>query len=247
MKGMKIMAIPQPSQYQVDNMQQGDIVYVKKQNLLYRIYRKLFLHRPTIKVRKDWSDDCTDYFLYYQEDCTLLYYYEVACVQQYENEVPVLIGTNEGKKTLSTQTLKSLQVGLYNAMLNFNNGITITIPVDYFNDANRKNTMLLKQIDDSRIISDLLKFQRYKGNYFKKVVQDNNIKKWKASYCSVCGKPIEFIFKKDKVVIDNKCVCGEVILDKKEFSYDELAIWYYNQTNPIVKKVYDEFWFKKGN
>lgn len=241
------MAIPQPSQYQVDNMQQGDIVYVRKQNFLYRLYRKLFLHKPTIKVRKDWSKDCNDYFIYYQEDCTLLYHFEVACVQTYENEVPVLIGTTESKITLSSQILKSLQVGLYNAILNFKNGVSITIPVDYFNDANRKNTLLLKQINDNRVIMDLLKFQRYKGDYFKSYVQKNNIKRWKASYCSVCGKPIEFIFKSDKVQINNKCSCGEVVLDKSEFSYDELAIWYYNQTNPNVKKMYDEFWFKKEN
>ena len=240
------MAIPQPSQYQVNNMQQGDIIYVKKQKLLYRIYRKLFLNRPKIKVKKDW-ENCNEFITYYQEDCTLLYYYEVACVQHYDYEVPILVGIDEGKKTIVAQTLKSLQVGLYNAILNFSNGISITIPVDYFNDANRKNTMLLKQINDKRMVDDLLKFRRYKGNYFRDYVKNNNIKKWKASYCSVCGKPVEFNFKKDIVQIDNKCVCGELQLDRTSFTYDELSIWYYNQTNPNVKKVYDEFWFKKGN
>ena len=38
-----LMAIRQPSQYQIDNMQPGDIVYVRKPKLLYRLYRKLFI------------------------------------------------------------------------------------------------------------------------------------------------------------------------------------------------------------
>lgn len=241
------MPIPQPNQYQLDNMKQGDIVYVRKRGLFYKLYRQFFTNKPKVRVKKDWNTHSDEYDEYYQEDCTLLYYYEVVCVQQYNNEVPVLLGTNEGKYTISTTVLKSLQVGLYNAMLNFSNGLTLTIPVDYFNDANRKNTLLFKQIEDKRIVDDLLKFQRYKGKYFKDYVKAHNIKKWKASYCSVCGKPVEFIFKGDNVIIDNKCVCGELKLDKTSLSYDELSIWYYNQTNPNVKKVYDEFWFEKGN
>ena len=34
------MSIQQPSQYQVNNMEQGDIIFVRKQKLLYRIFRK---------------------------------------------------------------------------------------------------------------------------------------------------------------------------------------------------------------
>lgn len=239
------MAIQQPSQYQVDNMQQGDIVYVKQRQLLYRLYRKLFTNKPKIKVKKYFAENCDEYNTYYQEDCTLLYYYEMACIQQYDNEVPAMVSINGGKTNVSVQVLKSLQIGLYNAILSFNNGVTITVPMDYFNDASRKNNATMKQINDKRVVEELLKFQRYKGSYFQKYVQDNKLKKWKVAYCSVCGKPVEFNFKKDKVVVDNKCVCGELKLDKMEYTYDELSIWYYNQTNPNVKKIYDEFWFKK--
>lgn len=239
------MATQQPSQYQIDNMQPGDIVYVRKPKLLYRLYRKLFMNSPKIKVKKFLNDTCDEYNVYYQEDCTLLYNYEVSCVQKYDNEVPVAIGLKEGSKIVTTQTLKSLQVGLYNALLVFQNGLSITIPVDYLNNAMRKNAQTIKQLDDQRMIDDLLKFQRYKGNYFKSYVEKYNIKSWTAAYCSVCGQPVTFDFTPDKVIINNNCTCGELKLDKPEFTYDELAIWYYNQTSPSVKKVYDEFWFKK--
>ena len=119
------------------------------------------------------------------------------------------------------------------------------IRYDYLNNAMRKNAQIIKQIDDQRMIDDLLKFQRYKGDYFKSYVERYNIRGWTAAYCSVCGQPVVFDFTPDKVIITNNCTCGELKLDKPEFTYDELAIWYYNQTSPNVKKVYDEFWFKK--
>ena len=59
------MSIQQPSQYQVNNMEQGDIIFVRKQKLLYRIFRKLFLDKPKIKVRKSWDTE-NEYNIYYQ-------------------------------------------------------------------------------------------------------------------------------------------------------------------------------------
>ena len=242
------MSIPQPSQYQVDNMEQGDMVFINKQRLLYRIYRRLFLNKPKIRVRKYWSPYGTDeYNVYYQEDCTLLYYYEIACVQTYNNQVPVIIGTNEGKTKITQKTIKSLQIGLYNVMIYFHNGLTLTMPVSYFEKAIEQNKAKLKVINDKRIIADLIRFQRYKGKYFKDYAEQNNIKEWIPAYCSVCGKPVVFKFEGDKVIIDNQCSCGELKLEKSEFSYDEFSIWYYNQTNPTIKKLYEKFWFKRGS
>jgi hypothetical protein len=189
-------------------------------------------------------DECSTY---YQEDCTLLYYFEVACVQVYKNEVPVLIGTNEGNTAITSTILKSLQIGIYNVMLHFNSGLTLTIPVDYFDNGIRKNQATLKTINDQREIAELLKFQRYKGNYFKSVVDKYNLEEWIPAYCSVCGKPVVFTFKGDKVNIDNQCTCGELKIDKTEFTYDELSIWYYNQTNPTIKRLYEEYWFKRSS
>ena len=239
------MPIHNPSQYQLDNMQPGDIVYVKKQKFWYQVYRKLFKTLPKVKVRTYWSPNSNDYSVCYQEDCTIIFYYELACVQTYKNEVPIVIGKNDGATDVTHTILKSLQVGLYNVIMTFKNGQTLTIPVEYFDNAIKKNRVLLKQIDDKRKIDELLKYQRYKGKYFKDYVKVNHIKSWISAYCSVCGKAITFTFKDDGIDILNDCECGEMQLEKTKLTYDEFSIWYYNQLNPNVKHRYDEFWFKK--
>lgn len=240
------MSIQQPSQYQVNNMEQGDIIFVRKQKFLYRIFRKLFLDKPKIKVRKSWDTE-NEYNIYYQEDCTLLYRFEVQCVQKYKNEVVALLGIKDGNRFLKTTILKELQVGLYNIMIIFENGFSITIPTDIINDAFRKNQMILKQDDDLRKIEEVMKYQSHKGDYFKGYVEKQGIKTWIPAYCSVCGNPVIFNFKDNSILIDNKCDCGELQLEKNEFSYDEFSIWYYNQTNDTIKKRYNEFWFKRSN
>lgn len=238
------MPVPQPSQYQIDNMEQGDIVFVRKPRLSYRLYRKFFLNKPKIKVRQYWNVP-EEYNIYYQEDCTLLYRFELKCVQKYDNEVVAVIGINEGKKTLKTTILKELQVGLYNIMLVFDSGLTISIPTDQINDGARKNQRILKQDEDLRALTEVMKYQKHTGDYFKKYAQEHTISRWVPAYCSVCGNPVVFNFEENRVRIDNKCDCGEIKLEKKEFSYDEFSIWYYNQTSEIIKKRYNEFWFKK--
>ena len=63
-----LMAIQMPSQYQCNNMEQGDLIYVKQRNILYRLYRSIFQSNKTIlKVRKDWTEPAK-YSYYYQED-----------------------------------------------------------------------------------------------------------------------------------------------------------------------------------
>ncbi len=236
------MPIYQPSQYQVNNMEQGDIIYIKKRKPLYKLYRKLFLNKPKIKVKKFWNS--TEYDIVYQEDCTLLYYYEVVCIQEFSN-IPVIIGKEEGSKSICKANLKKLQVGLYNIMLVFSNGLTLSLPTDYISRGIKQNQNKLKIIDNSRVVSELLKFQRHKGDYFKRYAEEHSIDKWESAYCSVCGKPVIFNFKCDNIIVDNQCNCGELKLDKKEFTYDEFSVWYYCQTSKIVRKRYDEFWFGK--
>lgn len=240
------MPVKQPSQYQVDNMRPGDMIYVQKKPFLYRTYRELFLDLPKIRVKKFVSDNCNEYEVYYREDCTLLYEFELKCVQNFDNEVPCIIGTDDGKSALKTTLLESVQVGLYNVLIKFKCGITLTMPTEFFNRGIRQNQSTLKQVEDRRMIEDVLKFQRYKGNYFKKYVEEHQIEKWVAAYCSVCGNPVEFHFEGDMVIIDNKCDCGELKLEKNKFDYDEFSIWFYNQTSPIVRKRYDEFWLKRS-
>lgn len=239
------MPVPQPSQFQIDKMEQGDIIFVKKQKLLYRLYRKFFLNMPKVKVKKFWSASCDEYNTYYQEDCTLLYRFELQCVQKYNHEVAVIIGADDGKKVIKTSLLKELQVGLYNIMLSFDNGLCITVPLGPINDAIRKNQKLIQQDNDYRIIQEMMKYQTHKGDYFSKYAKEHKIDSWIPAYCSVCGEPAIFHFEDDKVIIENKCSCGEMKIEKTELNYDEFSIWYYNQTNDTIKKRYKEFWFKK--
>ena len=237
------MPIYQPSQYQINNMEQGDIIYIKKRKSLYKLYRKLFTNKPKIKVKKYWGS--TEFDSVYQEDCTLVYYYEVMCVQEFSN-IPVIIGKEKGSRSIYTTTLKKLQVGLYNILLIFSNGLTLSLPTDYVSKGIKQNQDKLKIIDNNRIVSELLKYQRHKGDYFKKYVEDNSIEQWTSAYCSVCGKPVVFNFNENNIIIDNQCDCGELRVEKTEYTYDEFSIWYYCQTSKIVRKRYDKFWFGKG-
>ena len=62
---------------------------------------------------------------------------------------------------------------------------------------------------------------------------------------SVCGEPVIFRFNDDKVVIENRCNCGVLKLNMSELTYDELAVWFTNQINPDIKRIYTDFWFNK--
>lgn len=238
------MPIVNPSQYDCDKMEQGDVVFVKERSFFYKWYRKHFRKDAIqIKVRKDWTEPI-NYVIYYQEDCTLMFSYEIQCIQSFENEVPCMISSSPGGKNLKMEKLKNLQIGLHNLQIIFNNNITLTIPTKFFDIGIKNNQTKLKDIQDYRIIQDALKFQRYKGEHFKRVVLEKDLKEWIPSYCSICGSPVIFKFEEDKVVIDNKCTCNTLKLAISELTYDELAIWYANQINPTVKKEYENFWFK---
>lgn len=236
------MSISQPSQYQCDNMQFGDVVYVKQRNFLYRLYRSLFgKNKNRILVRTDWVKPKPDYNEYYQEDCTLIYNYELKCVQTLKSQVPYIVGYGS-IGNVSTGVLQSVDVGLYNIILQFKK-FRITIPTDMIDNAIKKNELLLKTIEDSRLIMERLKFEKYKGSTFQKIVQQRNITQWIPCYCTVCGKPIIFIFDKDYVSLQNNCECGNITLNKQKFSYDEFAVWFSGQTDKNLMKKYKQFWF----
>ena len=91
----------------------------------------------------------------------------------------------------------------------------------------------------------LLKFIRYKGDYFKKYVIDNDIRTWVPQYCMLCGEPITFTFKEDVIEISGSCKCGNLTYSINKMNYDEFAIWYAGQTDNLIKSHYDKFWFKK--
>ena len=52
------MSIINPSQYDCDNSQKGDLILVKPRPLWYKWYRKNFQKDKIIlKVRKDWNSE----------------------------------------------------------------------------------------------------------------------------------------------------------------------------------------------
>lgn len=235
------MAIQTPSQYQCDNLSEGDKIYIRSRNKLYRLYRYLFTHKPKLKIKI--SED--KYGYYYQEDCTILSTYELNCTQTMENEVPCMISyTNNPycKKFM----LKKLQVSLYNIQLTLPNNKIITFPLSSVQNCINRNDIVIKNIDNNKLIQDNIKFCKYKGDYFKNYIQQNNITKWTASYCSVCGHTVDFIFKDEDIDIQNNCVCNNMDLNLTHMTYDEFAIWYASQTNTYTKKYFDKFWFKRS-
>lgn len=239
------MSIAQPSQYQIDNKKADDVIYVKKQPLIYRIYRKLFLDLPKVKVSKVDENNNKYFNTYYQEDCILIYDYEFKCVKTYNNEILAWLGCSGGSHIIKGFKLKTLHVGLYDTTLVFPNNLSITIPTGVLEQAINSNKYSLKQLDTSRMVAEITKYQQYDGTKFKEIVEKFDIKEWTPAYCSVCGKPINFIFEKDIVKIDNQCECGELEFGYSQLTYDELSVWYYNQTNSIVRARFEKFWFKR--
>lgn len=219
-------------------------MYVKHRNLFYKLIRKLFLNKSTIKVRADWKEPVR-YNTYYQEDCMLMFEYEIKCIQTFEKEVACAVSLEDSKFNIGLFVLKKLVVSLYNIQLIFNNGLTFTIPISFIETGIRRNEIVLNSISNAQLVEDSLKFHKYKGEYFKRYVKDNNITSWVPVYCSLCSKPLEFNFHEDKIIINNKCDCGLNKFNMNEMSYNEFALWYANQVTPIVKKRYNEFWFKK--
>lgn len=239
------MPVPQPSQYQCDNMKPGDIIYVRDRNIFYKLYRKYFLDNKLtkIKVRKNWQDP-VEYITYYQEDCTLMYEFEVKCVKSYKNEIPCAISYGNNKKPFKVVAINDLQIGLYNIQLCFKH-LTLTLPIGSIDSGIKANQYTLKQLEDKRVIDEALRLEKYKGSYFKSVVVDKQIAEWIPSYCSICGKPVKFIFDEDIIKVYNECECNAMLINIDEMNYDEFAVWYTSQVNPVVKAHYNEFWFEK--
>lgn len=239
------MPLANPSQYVCDNeMQQGDMIYVRKRNIFYKLYRELFKKPTKIRVRKHWKEPI-EYNTYYQEDCTLVYSYEILCVQNLDGKIPVFISKSFNDAPYKATTLKHVKVGLNNLVLTLPDNKTYTMPINQIKNAIQQNEKTFKSIEDKRIVKDLLRFQRYKGNYFKQYVSANAISEWVPSYCIMCGKPVKFEFDANGVHINNECVCDNMHLEKESLTYDEFALWYGSQTNKFAKKIYNKFWFKK--
>lgn len=234
------MPINKPSQYDCDNMKSNDTIYINTPSLLYRVIRRLFLDKKLNKL-KIFNRQTQKQEVVYQEDCTLVYGFELACIEN-EKDVPTVISTLNGKVLLRPAV--QLKIGLYNSQL-ISKHFIISIPTAILDTLISKNNRHLAQIKDAQVVEEAIKFRRYKGDYFRKYVQDNNIKSWVPSYCSICGKPVRFKFNAKGIGIDNKCTCGQMNLNQNTMTYDEFSLWMYNQTNPIFKDICKQFWFKE--
>ena len=243
------MPIHQPSQYNCDKMEKGDIVIVKSVGPIYKYIRKHFLkNKNKIRVRKDWEEPTT-YIEYYQEDCTLLFAFEHDCIQT-KNDVRYIYSSKFPFNISTVKTMKSLQVGLYNIQFNISDNESITIPMTDITSAIDKNREILKTHEDYRKIQEAIKYQRFKGDYFRKYVQDNNIDTWTASYCPVCGEKIIFGFMhdKDEIFVENACICNTTKFNLEKMTYDEFSLWYTNQVaSPTALDYFNKFWFKEGS
>lgn len=241
------MPIMNPSQYDCDRMEIGDVVVIKSRSPLYKFIRKHF-HKDKlkIKVRDGWTEPIK-YRIEYQEDCTLMYAWDIACLKKYENCVPCAISKDPKDIGRKVKLLKSLNIGLYNVQIVFQDNTTLTLPTTWFDQGIKYNETTLRDIKDDRMLQETLRFSNIKGQTFKNIVLNDEIKEWIPSYCNICGKPVIFKFneKPDKVVIDNQCSCGVTKLKMKELSYDEFSLWYLTQLNEDIKNIYKKFWFDR--
>lgn len=243
------MPIKQPSQYQCDNMQPGDMIIVYNRSKLYKFIRKHFKKDMIqIKVKKSW-DNSSEYNTYYQEDCVLLYEYELKCVQIYDNKVPYMLSLAENDAGIYTKYLDKLKIGLQNIQLTLSSGITLTIPTQFFKQGIEQNERTFAALNDRDKILHNMKFIRYKGEYFRNYVKTNNITEFNSSYCPVCGKPVIFKFSKDKdvIIVDNRCDCGNTSVSTNEMSYEDLSLWYASVLNEYAIKRNKMFWFGAVN
>jgi hypothetical protein len=238
------MPIINPSQYDCDKMKPGDTIYIKPRNIFYKIYRNIFM-KDAIKilVRKDWKKERPDYIECYQEDCILFFNYENQCIQVFK-DVPYQI-SNKSNKFHHYDKLDKLIVNLYEVQLVFKSGEVYTLHLDDIKRGIDKNNYILKQLDRNEIIQQNIKFQKYKGDTFKNIVKERNIKSWNFNYCFLCGKPLTCIFEDDKIYIKNECDCGNTKVDINSLSYDDFAIWFCSQTDSNIIKIYKKFWFNK--
>lgn len=240
------MPIVQPSQHECNKMEPGDIIFVTHRNFLYKMYRKYFKQGLTkLKIKENWNEPIK-YIEYYQEDCTLIFNYEINCIQSLDNQISYIISLGPKRKGFKVGCFKSVLVGLTNIQLIFDNNITITLPTYPIKQAISLNDYKLNKIIDSRKIQQAIKFRRYKGDYFKKYAKQHNIEHYNAQYCSICGKPLIFHFLEDTIHLENTCVCGYNKTDLKEMSYDEMSLWYYGFNNQYAENYVKTFWFKEG-
>lgn len=234
------MSIINPSQYDCDNSQKGDLVIIKRRPKLYKWYRDRFLKdKIKLKIRQRWDSD--DRIEVYQEDCTLVFKWEIQGKSEYVNEVPYILGFNN-KYSKYGKRLQTIQFGSENISIVTKHGLSLLIPTMYVRSGLDKLDNTRKNIDEERQIQQALKFARYKGDFFKKRCKELNLDGWSISYCSVCGKPLRIEFDKEEPYINNTCDCGNTVVENKDITWNTVAYIFNSQTQQYCANRYKEFW-----
>lgn len=234
------MAITNPSQYDCDNAQKGDLIIIKPRLAIYKWYRARFQkYKTKLKVRKDWNSD--ERIEAYQEDCTLIFSWEIQGRSEYNDEIPYYTGLNNkyfqyGKK------LKLLQFGSENVSIVLKGGFSILIPTTAFRTGLDRLDNARKYIDENRQIQEALKFARYKGDFFKRKCEELDLKEWTITYCNVCGEPVKIKFDKEEPYVENTCKCGNMLVKNETINWDTVAYWYNRQIQKPYVDAYKEFW-----
>lgn len=237
-----------PTQYEINNLNDKDMVVIIQRSFVYQLLRKLFNTNPDYVTINSYVINGRYYQnkpqQFYAEDCLIVYDYEIMCQHEYNKDVYYTIAkhTMSGGKQYKA---RKFWVTLYNINIELEDGMIMTIPVQPVELCISKNKQKLQEINKDKLIEQNLKFIKYKGETFRNIVKERKIRQWSCSYCSVCGKPVQFVFHKDVINIINKCECSNTKLDLTEMTYDEFAIWYAGQTDKIIRKQLDKFWFNK--
>ena len=236
-----------PSQYELDTKLDSDFIYIIPRSKWYNFIRDI-TSNSKVKLKLPISENIDKVNRIpkevFQEDCILIHDYELKCQQIFKNEIPYYINKYNSFKYKESK-FKKVTITLNNLQLEFDKYNVITIPLNKIEDAIKKNKDLYSNLERDRIFAQNVKFIKYKGDKFKDIVKERNIKVWSAAYCTMCGKPVQFKFGKDNVKIINKCTCGNNQLHKDELTYDEFAVYIAGQTEPLVKKLYNDFWFNE--
>lgn len=234
------MSISNPSQYDCDNSQKGDLIVIRNRPLIYKWYRDRFQkYKTKLRVRKDWISE--DRIEVYQEDCTLIFSWEIQGKSIYENEIPYYIGY-KGRYIPYGKKLKTLQFGSENVSIILKGGISILIPTSSIRNGLNKLDNTRKYIDEDRQIQEALRFARYKGDFFKKRCAELGLKEWVITYCNVCGNSVTVKFDKEEPYINNTCNCGNLIIKDEQITWDSVAYLFNSQIQPQIVNKYKEFW-----
>lgn len=238
-----VKATRNPSQYQCDNISKDDQIVIIQRNPFYKWYRKYFMKDKIIlNIKMNYSD--REYKQAYQEDCYIITGAEIASIQnKYLDSICLKFYKTLPKLKIPVK-LEYLEIGLKNTVLQFSDGNSYILDTfelkSYFDNLELR----YNQYNTKKELENKLKFTNITGSYLIDKVKTKNIKEWLSTYCEVCGNPVIFRFYDNKVVIDNKCDCGNIDINETELSYNDMALWYHCLTNKVLKKKFEDFWRK---